>query len=729
MKIRLFVFLISLLSLVCFSTQALATKMVPGTYRIEAVAYTGGSIVLGSSYGMEDTPYFYSYESSGDDVLWNFELQDDGCYTISSKLEGSYITFTGRYEGNYKYLEPTDYIDGEYSHWKVESTGSESLSIVNCAEPSHHFHVRNSGTVGSYAGDTDLGTASRFVLYTPDGKAVNGEVEKVNYISFLETMRFDGVPALYDKAGNRFLITISENQRGQKAYRPIINVELPDSLKLYIEGHTIKDGIKYETTEYDKGNELPLQLYSGNNIVQECGLVFTYLPIVTLTGNDFGPSNRPGTFRITSVDRDSTYHMQTHWRGNTSLWYPKKNYAVKLTDANGESISRKVLGMRDDNHWILDAMQIDVARMRNRVSTDLWNDYHVGPYYIQEAPKAKLGTSGHFVEMILNGKYNGLYCLTEKMDRKEFRITKTTEQTDSTDFAIHGLFYKATEWSTAAYFGGTAGEVLPDEPLDENFSWNGWFEIKYPDVEDGEVGTWGPLYSAIQFVSESGDRTFKTNVADYFDLPVLRDYWLLIELCKADDNKAKNILWAIRDMQESQKLTLGVWDLDGTWGRTWNGTTRNAESAFTQEGSGNRIFYRLATLNPNNWNENLAERYAELRSSGIFNVESIMERFETYAQLFQDSGADKRENSLWKNTQNVTPEWEEEMPYIRQWITDRFLQMDAQYGYDPIVGISTLCADASSLTAPIYYDLQGRQVSRLEKGHIYIYQGRKVLRE
>ena len=112
------------------------------------------------------------------------------------------------------------------------------------------------------------------------------------------------------------------------------------------------------------------------------------------------------------------------WRGATSLRYQKKSYAIKLKDASGNKLDASLLGMRSDNSWILDAMAVDKARISNRVSTDLWLDFSRKPYYFAQEPELVNGTHGKFVEVYLNGRYDGLYGLTEKVDRKQLKLKK-----------------------------------------------------------------------------------------------------------------------------------------------------------------------------------------------------------------------------------------------------------------------------------------------------------------
>ena len=95
------------------------------------------------------------------------------------------------------------------------------------------------------------------------------------------------------------------------------------------------------------------------------------MPVIKIYG-DFFDEYTEG--KIIVCDPDSlypdTFNMLAKYRGGTSKNYEKKNYAVKLVDEFGLKLSASILGMRDDNSWILDAMAVDKARMRNRVAFD-----------------------------------------------------------------------------------------------------------------------------------------------------------------------------------------------------------------------------------------------------------------------------------------------------------------------------------------------------------------------
>ena len=143
------------------------------------------------------------------------------------------------------------------------------------------------------------------------------------------------------------------------------------------------------------------------------------LPKVYLTAPNLSTEYSNGTIRI---DDGAEMLADVRYRGATSLQYQKKSFAIRLKDSEGNKVNAALLGMRSDNSWILDAMAADKARMRNRVSTDLWLDFSNKVYYANQEPQVLNGTRGKFVEVFLNDDYYGLFCLTEKIDRKQLKL-------------------------------------------------------------------------------------------------------------------------------------------------------------------------------------------------------------------------------------------------------------------------------------------------------------------
>ena len=127
--------------------------------------------------------------------------------------------------------------------------------------------------------------------------------------------------------------------------------------------------------------------------------------------------------RKDSLSESVKYQCQIRYRGGTSVSHEKKSFSIKLVDEAGEKQNANILGIREENSWILDAMAIDRTRMRNRVCFDVWNDMSQTPY--ETAYGNRNGTAGEFVEVFINGSYHGLYCMSDKIDRKLLGLKKT----------------------------------------------------------------------------------------------------------------------------------------------------------------------------------------------------------------------------------------------------------------------------------------------------------------
>ena len=250
----------------------------------------------------------------------------------------------------------------------------------------------------------------------------------------------------------------------------------------------------------------------GNTVQQK--VAFTFLPIVSIEGtvnNDYSTGN---VTVITPNNNIASPCKIKNKGGSSNLSYiQKRNYHLKFVDDNNQKTDYKFFDdMRSDNNWILDAGTLDRIRVRNRVFSDLWNDIATPPYYATEQPKALTGTRGKMVEVFKNGEYQGVYVLSEAIDRKQLKLKKYDEQQQ----VINGQLWKVSD--------RTSTTQMQTSPRFNNASptWSG-FEVEYPDFDDISPTEYSTLYNAINFVAHSNDEDFAQHVHEYLDLPVLRD--------------------------------------------------------------------------------------------------------------------------------------------------------------------------------------------------------------
>lgn len=435
----------------------------------------------------------------------------------------------------------------------------------------------------------------------------------------------------------------------------------------------------------------------------------TTLPIVSLDhGNVVSDTFQPGSMRLIHGDGTAEeYHTLLRYRGASSLIYDKKNYAVKLTDANGEDMDASLLGMRSDNSWILDAMAADMARMRNRVSTDLWLALSTRPYYANLEPSMLNGTHGEFVEVTVNGAYWGIYCLTEKVDRKQLKAKKYQGST------VRGVLYKAIAHDSL--------REITEVPKDSSAKWQGW-EFQYPDPSKGEPSTWQPLYSLAELLSQpEGSKEVERTLETRVDLPVWIDYCLLMDLMHATDNGDKNMFVYFRDITASNvRACICPWDMDATWGRTWR---RIKEGPETNCNISNGVNFHMYTTLPDGFYRQ-CQRWAELRDAGM-TAEYILAIFDRYFDLFERSGAAGRETERWNGINDVTIDFETEKDYIHDWVPRRIVYLDTDYGYHKTQGFQDINSENHESEAT--YGIDGRKTSNSTRG-IVIKNGKKILR-
>lgn len=675
-------------------------------------------------------------------------------------------------------LSATDATQYKYNSWNDYSLDNNTGSS-------------NVHEVGLYEGD-DAG--SSFVFTSADlrhakylqnkGIDFGLDVTPKAFAEAFDSLRINDKQLVYDGKGNAYFATLPEGMRNGGDYTAKVTYKLKAT---NAEGYTLKvngqepDADGYVTFDnVDCETLYPIELTNASeNVDLSANIRFTFLPIVELNCSSVNSkAYTTGSLRVTdpaSLGYDSLMIAAFKYRGASSSNYPKRSYAIKLRDENSNSVDRKLLGYRSDNNWILDAMYIDLACMRNRVATDLWNAFECKPYYADREKKVRTGTRGKFVEVILNGQWWGLYCMTEKMDRKQLKLKKFVPASLSTtgENEVHGVLYKSNQWTYEVFMGHESNDdnenkqvIYPHKKVSDYKNILGqetWceYEFKYPDYED-EAVEWRPLHDAANMVATSFILNIDS-VKSRFDYPMLRDYYLFIDLLLATDNHGKNLFWYAYDTQgpEGDKLSLAPWDLDGTFGQDWDGVITNTKDVTLDfdtyiknyEHGQFAIFDLIKSRSE--WQQDLKDRYAELRIKGVISGDSIANRFANYASLFEASLADQREQDMWSKTYHSRhKDIQGGATYAESWIRRRVNWLDQKYGFDAAVtaineakaeayfaalgGVGCISVNAGKAQSVRIYNIAGQLVRNAQVGSgvttingipagIYVVNGTKVM--
>lgn len=400
-----------------------------------------------------------------------------------------------------------------------------------------------------------------------------------------------------------------------------------------------------------------LKVYS-DKYYQDIKIVITRLPIIDLhdlnlnkfsRSNDFFEKdmnvdlensivNEEKKFFVKISDnynRSNVHEVGLKVRGTSSTIYPKKSYKLSLD----EKIS--IYNLPKDDKYVLDAAYIDMSRIRNLLSTDVWN-------LINNNQNIQNDLYGNFIELFIDDDYKGLYILKEKVDKSV------------TNISDDGILLKA--------FGHLLDENIIsflDNPysITDDLIIN--FEIKKYSDET--------YYSFVQKMKKIF--TLEKNydlISDTYYIDNYLNYKIFVSLISGDDNLTSNQYYSMID--SSSKILITPWDMDLTWGLYWNydlplhsefSFSKNFNYDWMNSNITNNMDYKTFSM--------LKQRYWELRKD-VITMNTINNYLNSYKKLLVDSGAAKRDSEKWYQY-----DIEYEIEQIREWACRRIQFLDEYF--------------------------------------------------
>jgi spore coat protein CotH len=469
----------------------------------------------------------------------------------------------------------------------------------------------------------------------------------------LKNFKINGVSCAYDIISNTYYYPVAP---GNSVSAFTVSFDTVSTKSILLDNVSATTG-SIVNTSLTTNETIAIKALGIFNTSTNYNLIITGLPVVILQTEalSLGDEKVDASFKLvnpTYQAQGSKLEIATNikisLRGATARYLPKKSYSVKLVDGNGNDADIPLLGLRNDNSWILDAMYIDPSRMRNRLCTDIWNGFNNVPY-IADEPEALNGTRGYMTEVFFNNQYQGVYCLTERLDRKQLKVKKQ-----------YGNMYKADNWSDEVNFSAITN------PFDNNNeSWGGGWQFAYPEIGDTPAPDWKYLHSVVSFITSASDEVFKNEIGNKVDINNIVDYYIFMNILEAKDNQSKNTFFSIYDYRTAGKFFYSVWDLDGAMGRDWDGSLLQHEIL----GAGkNNLYTRLLNLNAVNFKDLVKARWNYLKDNQL-SKSIVAGRIEAYRKILGSSNAFLREKAIWLL---VEPDINAEATYMTNWYSAQY---------------------------------------------------------
>ena len=450
--------------------------------------------------------------------------------------------------------------------------------------------------------------------------------------NLVDNIKINNIETIYDNKNNIFYLMVSKDYEN-KNY--ILNIDLDIGLKYKL----IDETLNIIKVDYTK----PIKMIIYNDKYYfETKIQLTNLSLVNIITKNNIVDDTESVFNYINSEVSQTLfsnNSKIHVRGNTSRNFDKKSYKINMYNKNYNSEKEvNISNFYYGNSFILDAIYRDASKIRNLLSTELWNDI--------SNDFSNVNIYSEFVELFINNEYKGLYLLTEPINRRKLNLDKSTSQDTS-------VVIKAQEWndlSSNIKFSNISSETFMG------------YELKYPNKESFYETSWEKILTKLSKYYDNGfNNDYNTiistfNLNNYIDLIIFNAF-----TNNSDNNLDKNNYFYLNSLN-SEEVFIQPWDMEYTFGIRYKG---NAErNVYKNMNNYTKIYTGLYHKNATEINNLLIERYWELRKNIL-----TKEYFDNLLNKYLDElnkGATLRDSKLWYEY-----DVEKEIEEIRTWIYNR----------------------------------------------------------
>jgi hypothetical protein len=373
---------------------------------------------------------------------------------------------------------------------------------------------------------------------------------------------------------------------------------------------------------------------------------------------------------VTDIYNDYDGRINIEIRGQSSQMYPKKSYGFETQDEYGDNLNVSMLGMPEENDWILYGPYSDKTLIRNALAFHLARS--MGGY----------ASNTRFCELVINDEYRGIYLFMEKIKRDKNRVDiATLTPADTTGDEC------------------TGGYIIKVDKTDDEQS-PGWFSIEPPysgwarfffqchDPAPDEIVPSQEIYiqNLIQeFETVLISDHFNDPVAGYaryIDANTFIDHFILREFSKEIDSyKYSTFMYKDKDSKDGRLKMGPFWDFNLGFGNVNFGHERAMYIDGWMYNTGHpHMYWWYRLMEDENFQNKLKYRWTELRR-GSFHLDSIITFIDETTGYLEEARERNFERWpvigvwVWPNFY-VGSSYTDEVNYLKQWVTDRLLWMD-----------------------------------------------------
>ena len=342
-------------------------------------------------------------------------------------------------------------------------------------------------------------------------------------------------------------------------------------------------------------------------------------------------------------------------RGNSTAYQPKRPLRIKFDSAVS------VMGRPAEKSWVLLANFFDFSMMRNYVAYDMYREFGT--------PGKTFPSMCEFVDVYVNGVYQGVYTLCDQIDTGEGRVNvseNAKKDGPDTGYLIEFDGRAPDEGVEGVDFFYTA-EGLP-------------IAIKTPDPDDGidpEYVAFIKKYCDDSFAAiQSGDWA---EIQSFIDIDTFIDFFMLAEIYQLTDIGGLSVYL---NKDKGGKLRMGpMWDYDLSCG---NAIHTPQEPTGTLWAESQNVFFRRLMRIPEFQLLYLTKYMESYETMKAFASNKINTTYNTYKlglernQLVWDFA--NIDHGFETPTIDAIKTYEGQVFFMRDWLDIRFDWLAEVYG-------------------------------------------------
>jgi hypothetical protein len=353
-------------------------------------------------------------------------------------------------------------------------------------------------------------------------------------------------------------------------------------------------------------------------------------------------------------------------RGNSSQGQPKKPYRFETVDALGDNNNVSLLGMPEENDWVLYAPWSDKTLIRNVLTYQLSNE--MGWY----------ASRTRHCELYLNGDYKGIYVLMEKIKRDQNRVNISKLDPDEVEGDdLTGGYILKFDW---IWTGDNLGWFESDEGSLYNYHYP-----KPDEISSEQVDYIQQYINNFENMMMSNAYNEPQGYPLWINIDSFIDYIMLQELSKnVDAYRLSTYIYKDKHETDHRLYAGPIWDINHGFGNcdygyTW--LTNNWLLGY-QATDDPIAFWWHKLWNDDGFEDAFSQRYTELRSTtlSLNHIYSIIDSVANYLGPAIDRNFTRWPTLgtyVWPNYY-VFDTYEEEIEYLKSWTAERLQWMDQE---------------------------------------------------